>query len=919
MVTFVLSFGRGDVFERLGQFMGTRRREPEVAKMYGKDVTRTDIFQLRDQRVLANQFMDFAVRTVNQGILRTVSEAMKNWDEATRRQVEQGFFYAQFGMMQRDPRTLAGAYQQLQSALATLAHTQKKDEAKQVQDLLYAVSREYQLAQRPRRELFFGGTTRTEDLLNFMLWEHQADRLGIQLTNADIGRLVGRETRNLFSATEFKQYQDNYLGRRSGGANWESVFSALGSEFRVRLAQEALLGYNPMSYGIEHWPAPITPYSYWQFYEEQCTQVNVDLLAIPVNLQEFRKKVGEPTTDQLKEFYEKHKDREPDPASKEAGFKQPARIQVEWVRPDREHFLKEAEKAQVREVVQLFAGAGAPTVAPVLPLAYQARFLSAYEGMRYEFSLPPWSSPDFALYFNPAVNRPEGVARLVGDALGQAGTRGSLLASVASQGATVVSEAKGAGPQIAEEARKRGQVGAALVLAGAGGSPFAVPLFTLAGLEHYAHEQQQYLPPQAVAQRVLTKERDGLARTLAGNSLEELEHDLRLLAGVRTAEEMRQFRHVNRPEQVTAAVGQVLGAAATVSPAVAGAAALSPAEVARDRREQLRLVAEAVLAGSGPLPTRAVGLAAKEQTWHLVVLKDYLEKAIRRLGLREGSSDEFRDRFDIARDEGLKPLREAYLSQPGFAGEDPKKRYPSLFFGSPTQMQPGLTERYLPERLSAGNETFLYWKTEDKPAYVPPFEEVKDKVKDRWVFEKAREFAEKEAKRIEAEARKSQGGAEQNLRDARAKLGAGEIFELRGVTRLIPPPEQVAVMSQFPGQYVPYKVPENVIEHPTAKFVDELLGLQKKGDVKVLTNQPEDTYYVAALVSDRVEPSKASFYQAYQSQPQPLLERLRQDNLFRQEYVQAFIEGLKKEAGFRLNQETVGKMDEKQRGDLEGG
>src|SRR5262249_54920930 len=113
--------------------------------------------------------------------------------------------------------------------------------------------------------------------------------------------------------------------------------------------------------------------------------------------------------------------------------------------------------------------------------------------------------------------------------------------------------------------------------------------------------------------------------------------------------------------------------------------------------------------------------------------------------------------------------------------------------------------------------------------------------------------------------------------------------------------------------------PENKVEHPTPDFVDRLLTMRKKGEVMVLPNEPEDTYYVAALITDRVEPSKNAFYQAYQNRPEQLLNRLRVENRSRQEYVQAFLASLKEEAGLRINQETVEKMDEKQRGGQDGG
>src|SRR5262249_41858663 len=42
-------------------------------------------------------------------------------------------------------------------------------------------------------ELYFGGTLATDDLLDFKLWQRQADKLGITLTDEDVRKLVNRE------------------------------------------------------------------------------------------------------------------------------------------------------------------------------------------------------------------------------------------------------------------------------------------------------------------------------------------------------------------------------------------------------------------------------------------------------------------------------------------------------------------------------------------------------------------------------------------------------------------------------------------------------------------------------------------------------------------------------------------------------
>ena len=86
--------------------------------------------------------------------------------------------------------------QQLQNLHFQFEVAKKTAEAGLVQDLLRTLEREIVLMIRPRNEFYFGGTTSLEDSLDFMIWRHEADRRGIQLTRQDINDLVLRETDN---------------------------------------------------------------------------------------------------------------------------------------------------------------------------------------------------------------------------------------------------------------------------------------------------------------------------------------------------------------------------------------------------------------------------------------------------------------------------------------------------------------------------------------------------------------------------------------------------------------------------------------------------------------------------------------------------------------------------------------------------
>ena len=68
------------------------------------------------------------------------------------------------------------------------------------------------------------------------------------------------------------------------------LISALGEEFRVRLAQTTLLGFDPG--GIMQVPAPVTPAELWDYYRRKRTELVVEMLPYP-RFQVYRPSQGQ--------------------------------------------------------------------------------------------------------------------------------------------------------------------------------------------------------------------------------------------------------------------------------------------------------------------------------------------------------------------------------------------------------------------------------------------------------------------------------------------------------------------------------------------------------------------------------------------------------------------------------------------------
>jgi hypothetical protein len=827
MVTFIFSFGYGDAFQNIARWFGGEGRYPRVATLYGKAIDGRELQQVQKQRLLANQYIVGAVQLGMANVEKKVQTALVNWELSPKREVEQVLHERQqrtlidqnpqfakfFGGATTPEEKLAQIRRGLMSLnflRAEFARQQKAAEAQLVSNLMGALELESQLRQRSNEPFYFGGSTSTESTLDFMIWRHQADQLGIRLTEQDVKVLTDRESLGQIDRDQSAELVKMVVGRQGSAAD---LLAALNDEFRVRMAQSALMGYDPGSYA--QMPTPITPDEFWDFYREYRTEVSAAVVPIPVS--EFVAQVKEtPSETQLQELFEKHKDREYSPDSLTPGFKQPRRVGIEWVsgRADTPHYRKAAEMAAA--ALQL-----------TNPGWFQAVLLNEYEtSLKFSNPLPPWTEPSFLLSFYGDQKKPELAASAFGLILGAANCRSSPLpVVVARQGASILRTDKEKVAAAQQEIKRRAPVFATMAAVGLGRSP----LQFLATWEH-ARQQSQYLPVDAVRGELVRKVQEKLAHELLVNSLNALKKEL----------DSRK----SRPEEA----------------------------------------------------------------------RKYLAEAIKKYDLQHGVSEKPRDRFDIAEDSGLTPLKDSYMKnqQP----PDVRARgFFQLFFDQArvydAERWPRDLETSFGEfRWPSSEEPFLYWKTTDKAAYVPKFAEVKGQVEAAWKFEQARALAKKEADELAEKARANPKGAVAVL--TQGSPHSGTMFTLDSVARLRP-----KLMSRI-GQnrvYEPYTVPDDKIEYPRSDLVDRLLTLKEPKQAIVLEDRPEAHYYVAAEVEGTYRvPTIEQFYNIYRNAPatsimsDPLfsmLERQRQAW-----YRQVCLEQLRTEAKLNIVQDSRRKTAE---------
>jgi hypothetical protein len=434
MFIFILSYGKGDAFTWLMSLLGAERQKDStpVTTLYNKTITVTDVDQLRLHRRVADRFVMAAQMMAAPNLTGT----------------EQQDVMMRLAQVSQNPLLLrndALLRQRLRGIQQELNKDGKTDEARYVAWTLRNRGLQLWRLQHPS-DLYFGGTLATEDLLDFKLWLRQADKLGIVLTDEDVRKLVNHEAgTEVLTGDPLKD--GDKVSSAMGGAfrnvSAKDLYNALRDEFRVRLAQESLLGSSQgaraaLGTGLagDDLPAGATPEQFWEFFKDNRTSLDVGFVKVPVS--QFTGQVKEePTEKELKDLFERYKNNEPNPESDKPGFKVPRRIKVEWVsaNADSPFFAnKAAEALQVLDAARPHLARRGPgdsalsaamrLAAALMPdLAVKAEYDSYVKSVRSWWDanslIPDPSNP-----YSTGLRRPDTVAAVIGQAVG-AGTTGA--------------------------------------------------------------------------------------------------------------------------------------------------------------------------------------------------------------------------------------------------------------------------------------------------------------------------------------------------------------------------------------------------------------------------------------------------------------------------------------------------------------
>jgi hypothetical protein len=821
MITFVLmsGTGRGDIFDRITQWVRSSRGGNAVTTLYSKTVDARQLEEVRRESELTQRAIAIALQLAYGQIQRElgpIQEQLKN--------------------KPFDPK--AGGFDLFQQQFKL------QGEQQELQNMQFKTAFEFQGREKP------------EGQLDVLIWRHQADRLGIQFSNEDIDAQFKRFTKGRIGISDVLP-ELNRNSRQPLSA--DTLYKILGNEFRVNTAQEALLNYEPevpdffgmrpSAPSTRQVPAPVTPYEFWTYYQTQRTSLDVALVPVPVNVPPAGAAPNEQDLKEIRAVYNRYKDQEARPDQAQPGFKVPRRIKVGWVKADAgsEHYQKAAGEALQALRVGLGQAAAGNALLTGLPVVTDPYFLNEYYTLKVtgHFDMAGLTQSDYPLSLYASRPKPENAACAVGEATAAAAQGTPFGALALYQAGLVHANAKDMEPLVQEEAKNRIPFGCSLLLVGAGSGTLA-PLqgaVTAAGLVAYGDKTTQSLPMAAVQEQVLGSARAVVARDLATGNLKAFQ------------KEMENQR------------------------------------------------------------SKGGNAAAK-----IKAVEDWLPKGIKEYHLEASPPmEEARDQYDIAKAPALQPLKQRLLGQPGITPAKADEQFGTALFKEEGEYRPTI---WPPNASLDGQfgppdqDLFLVWRTQEKPAYVPPFDEIKDEVVAAWRLSKARRETQEKADQLKAELAKT-GGDLAKVRQLAAENNR-EVIELTKVARQVP--EDVAVPTGH--RYQPFHFPD-AIRYPGKDWVNQMLDqLKTRGDTLVLADQPEKTFYVAVLL-ERHEPSVHTFYDVYREAAvsmnrDQLLEQYVQER--RTKYREEFLKALRVEAGadpatgkFKFSEEYE-KDQEKRRG-----
>lgn len=659
----------------------------------------------------------------------------------------------------------------------------------------------------------FGPSASEEAAVQDWLQTHKAEELGLKVSQKAINDYLVSLTEGKVGDSDVREILQRL--RMTQGQLFESLRQEIMSIRLLQIFRDSL--------------AATTPAQRWEYYQQLNRRAKIE--AVPLAVSKFVDKVPNPTDEALRAFFAKYKDRLADPDSPEPGFREPHRVDIEYLKATVEPFMDPAAVSE--QAIHEY---------------YEANKERLYKDMLPE--APPLAAPKTEL---PKSEPPKAETQMPAGAAKEAPK-----AKPAKNEPAQPSTAKPA-PAAAEPAKM-------------------APAKT---------EPSKSEPPKAVPSKTVPPKGDaekGKAASPAPDKKSSLvrRSPFRLVSEQKTvpASASKPEPPASRPAPPPAKTEAAAPKVAPSSPALSAPAPSAPAPAPKVEPEAKSPQPPAKQPSATPRIESMLGLspAAGPSTTGPVKYKPLadVKDEIRKNLARQAAEEKIRDAIRRVQDklnlyatkwtnyETADPEKKASMTPPArpdfvalakenrltaadtglisalqMAGTDIGKSrvegsasFVEVAYGKGTPMfLPGTSQDI------EGN-SYVYWKVDDSPERVPEFDEVRQQVLNAWKLVEAREPATKEAERLAAEAR----GAKKSLAD----LLAGK----KDMQVLTPPPFTWLTYGNLPWYYRMSAPGLNEVAGiPGAKtdFMRTVFGL-KPGETGVAADQSKSTVYVVRLV-----------------------------------------------------------------------
>jgi len=520
-IVCMLLFVAGDVISgRKGGIFGSGKSRDSrlVTKLYGNKIHEDEIRLVREKHRAASQFM---VRAASSGLEKLAQQAA---DIRKNTKVDDDSRKRFLGLQEQQRRLFTTL---VRYSFQLNAPTSQQGVSQFIQQLMF------------QAQLFFGFQPRQNDVfqaiedairansvdevLDFMVWRHQADQMGINLTDAGIQEAIKNLTAD---QADLKQVEKDVL---AGSRDQEAtptralLYEGLGDDLRVRLAKATIIGIPQEPVGpfdlspksdLKETASLVTPDEFWDFYKQVRTTREIGILGLPVKnfLDQVKDK---PSEKELEQLFNRFKKDEYFPTSPRPGFKEPRRVRLEWVgaRPDTPEYKKFAD-----EFVLACVAAAPVNPWPAVAVAYDLDKnyqdgVKSNRTLRYDRT--PFQLPAEAYQFTGSTYEPlDSLYVSANEPANLAGTVAS-----AAQGLPWSALLTYKGAPVAREIQKRSAIAGDFVLLGA--NPLNLGLAV-----SLAHQKPKYLTLPDVGTEAVKNLKKSIAQDLVINNLTNLKKDM---------------------------------------------------------------------------------------------------------------------------------------------------------------------------------------------------------------------------------------------------------------------------------------------------------------------------------------------------------------------------------------------------------